>query len=70
MEATKENIAAAAAIMSIFAEDECTVAQAQSILSFCSRLCSECATVPERNYFEDLTSKLTPYVSRMIISQK
>lgn len=64
MEITESNVKTAAQIMSILAENKCTVADAGSILAFCSRITQNRATVPEQNYLDDFTSKFLDPASR------
>lgn len=57
MEATENNVKTAAQIMNILAENKCTVADAGSILAFCSRITQKRATVPEQDYLADFTDR-------------
>ena len=64
MTITENNVKTAAQRMNILAKNKCTVADAGSILAFCSSITQSRATVPEQNYLEDFTSKFLNPASR------
>ncbi len=57
MTVTEKNVKTSAAILNILAENKCTVAEAEEILSFCSRILRRRATVPEEDYLADFTAR-------------
>lgn len=57
MNVTEKNVKTSAVILNILAENKCTVAEAEEILSFCSKILRKRATVPEEDYLADFTAR-------------
>lgn len=57
MTVTEKNVKTSATILSVLAKNKCTVAEAEEILSFCSKILRNRATVPEEDYLADFTAR-------------
>ena len=57
MTITEKSVKTSAAILNILAENKCTVAEAEEILIFCSKILRKSATVPEEDYLADFTAR-------------
>ena len=56
MRAAKHNVKAAEEILTVLAKNKCTVADACGIFSYIERKIHRDATVPEKDYAEELSS--------------